>query len=351
MTTRAKPLIFVAVLAVLGCTGVRAEASTSPPPVPSESAASAESSVVAPSLSAATGSGSPIIATIPVGATRDAAPIGVGQFGDRIQVELHEENRFELIDPKTNAVDRYLGAAVHGFFVISGQELWTTDRFVDTVSRVDIATGKTSLTVKVPGASALIAAPDGLWISSSFPEGGWNGLLTLIDPRNGTVIRTMRIPMHLLPGGGGPSLVAGSLWVTGDDGSGLALFRLDPKDGRQQARLDYAPETVSFAFGTIWLTSRHGGRILRLDPATNRLLAEIPLGAPNPPVVDGDRLWLTDYDGTIARIDPVTNDVSTPIRLGASALGPPIVAFGSIWVASHDDNVVLRLDRARLLTP
>jgi streptogramin lyase len=72
------------------------------------------------------------------------------------------------------------------------------------------------------------------------------------------------------------------------------------------------------------------------------------LTSPTGMVAEGDRLWITSQEGVLTSIDPESLQVTSETDLGHPVLGPPIFAFGSLWTAALDENVVLRVDVARI---
>jgi hypothetical protein len=68
--------------------------------------------------------------------------------------------------------------------------------------------------------------------------------------------------------------------------------------------------------------------------------------------VGSDEIWASGFgDGMIYRIDPATNSVAGSLSTNFGNLGPPLVAFESIWVGALDHNVVLRIDPAAFDSP
>jgi DNA-binding beta-propeller fold protein YncE len=115
-------------------------------------------------------------------------------------------------------------------------------------------------------------------------------------------------------------------------------------------RLDLGPDagpiSVTEAFGSIWLADIHADDVRRFEPTTMREIARIPVpGAAWFAVADG-ALWVTNQVGTgLTRIDPVTNTVVAHVG-DVAPCSAPVVAFGSLWQAACDANVILRINPA-----
>ena len=88
--------------------------------------------------------------------------------------------------------------------------------------------------------------------------------------------------------------------------------------------------------------------VYRIDPATNSIAATIDLPGPIGGIGVGlDGVWVSGFgEGWVSRIDPDTDEVTGSISTGYVHLGPPITAFGSVWVAALDEDVVVRIDPA-----
>ena len=111
--------------------------------------------------------------------------------------------------------------------------------------------------------------------------------------------------------------------------------------------LDAAPISVTDAFGSIWIANIHANDVRRYDPLTLRELARIEVRSAAWFAVADDALWVTNQMGAgLTRIDPVTNTVTAQVGQ-VPPCGAPVVAFGSIWQAACDADVVLRIDPIR----
>lgn len=180
--------------------------------------------------------------------------------------------------------------------------------------------------------------------------------------------------------------------------------QLDTALARVRLPLDQLPITarvslpssadwMAFGFGSVWVVNYRPDRVSRIDTATNRVTADIAIGRNGclGVVASADRMWVaTCGDGVMNEIDPATDSVvrripvpikrgregafafvngsfwipdnvtdsaSTSVvridartgqtlgRVATGARSDVIVAgFGSIWVASSVEGMVVRID-------
>jgi hypothetical protein len=188
---------------------------------------------------------------------------------------------------------------------------------------------------------------------------------------------------------------AGALWGLAtepgprpDADGRTAIVRLDPASGRELARspLSFSPTMLVPHGGAIWAAASGERRVVRLDGRTGRESGAIALDLTIISLVSADDgLWAMDLLGSLQRVDPETGRVDAVIRTGnagtalASAGGglwlleedgegllrvdartgavrmipldvpypqPPVVGFGSVWVAGH--GVMARVDARSL---
>ena len=135
-----------------------------------------------------------------------------------------------------------------------------------------------------------------------------------------------------------------SIWVQHDD----ALFRLDPRDGEEQARIEevyWAGGLAQADDGTIWATSWPG--LVQIDPTTNErtdLEFDRDTDIYGSIVFEGGALWTADeIKGELYKIDPATTDV---LDTYDTAEGSRYLSGdeGQVWVANQDVGTVMRFD-------
>jgi DNA-binding beta-propeller fold protein YncE len=340
-------LVVVAVAAVLlataGCSGAAdtpsSPRSTQPPPTPTS-------------------------ATVPVlDRGRFAASIPVSDAGNmsvadgRLWVRTGADTVVR-VDPATNAVvGKPLRVPADAEAIAVGQgALWVASvapgdlgtQAKDTVTRIDLATGRTVATITVRRAPLdLAVTPQSVWVTNS---GGGGDSVARIDPHTnrlaGRPVRTGASPQSLAVGGG-------SLWVGNHDER--TVTRIELASGKVVADIPVPsePHRVAYGAGAAWVGNWHDNSVSRIDPESNRVVGSpIPIGshhAGNLVVGAGD-LWVTsDYranaaaeDVVVVRIDPQANRAAETIAVG----GHPIdvaATRDAVWVSVADPGTVLRI--------
>jgi streptogramin lyase len=223
--------------------------------------------------------------------------------------------------------------------VIAFDSVWTANEFVDTVTRIDPASGEVT-EIKASagvGPQRIVATGDSIWTAGA-------GGVDRIDPA------TNLVSSHINPGAPVASLAVafGSLWAGAHDG----LVRINPDTGAIEETIESSSGIelpsdqacgAGVAVGSMWLSC--GGTLDRIDPDSGEILATIRTGGGL--LSAGEDLWLTtgedpfrvasaDLASTILdRIDPTTNEIipDTTIEFvqGASVTSP--LADGDvIWL-------------------
>jgi YVTN family beta-propeller protein len=156
------------------------------------------------------------------------------------------------------------------------------------------------MVAKIPVGSQPLAAQPGfgsMWVSN-----GFDGTVTRIDPRDNTVLRTIKVgpgPYQIAPAGGG-------VWVATQD----AAVKIDPATNQVVARAAYphpphtqTPTTAGVALDAnahgVWVSTAYG-TVLRLRPSDGRLLKVINVqpvrnSRPGMVAIDGDNVWVSSY--------------------------------------------------------
>ena len=186
--------------------------------------------------------------------------------------------RLFRIDPAAaRATPRVVTGMVPTALAVGFGDVWVTDAFESTVSRIDATDVVTALPVG-RGASAVAVGAGAVWVANSFDD-----TVVRLDPRTGAVETTISVGRY-------PSAVAvggGAVWVTNrDDGT---VSRIDP--GRNEVvetvPVGASPAGIVFAGGSVWVTNQiqaspppvRSGGILRIS---------VPGGVPTDPAVYAD---------------------------------------------------------------
>jgi streptogramin lyase len=102
-----------------------------------------------------------------------------------------------------------------------------------------------------------------------------------------------------------------------------------------------SPERLSFALGSVWVTSPSTGATVRIDPDTKKSAAPINIpGAYEMAAHDG-MLWVAGESGPSV-VDPHTNAV---VREFATPAVTHVVDMGdSVWAVAPGTGTVYRID-------
>jgi virginiamycin B lyase len=190
-------------------------------------------------------------------------------------------------------------------------------------------------------------------------------------------------------------LALGAATARAQSDSALSRVRVPLEQLPITARVNVpsSADWMAFGFGSVWVDNYRPDRVSRIDTATNRVTADIPIGRNGclGIVTSTDRVWVaTCGDGVMNEIDPRTDSIvrriplpikrgregafafadgsfwipdnvtdsasSTVVRvdartgatLGRIATGARsdviVAGFGSIWVASSAEGIVVRID-------
>jgi streptogramin lyase len=255
----------------------------------------------------------------------DTAPRHVEPCPDQPPAQMEREPGPEATIPEPANLQRMEAFSTdfpQGLAVAAGS-IWTANEFLDTVTRIDAATGKVTTIRVAPGfgPQRIAEAAEAVW------AGGRGGLVRIdadsnaIDPRVAGCISSIVSAF-------------GSLWA-GETGG---LLRVDPTTGLavEEIRPDAAAGVVcgaSTADDSVWLAC--GQDLYRIDPTTNAISASIT-GAGDVIAADGVAWLLAGMDPftvatpedaftTIERLDLETNrlvpDTKTILVHGASVAG------------------------------
>jgi DNA-binding beta-propeller fold protein YncE len=270
-------------------------------------------------------------------------------------------NALARIDPRTNTVDRVIDVPSDPAALARwGQTLWVYSSGAHLVTEVDARTGRFLHTTPVsvtppdllrPVVGAVLAADAyGAWLVGIDPQG--RSMLTLVRRGGG---------QHSYPLPGNPEAVATGLravWVIDHGARADRLLRLDPATGTitGQARLPARVDSLTVAFGYVWLVNSSTARLYRIDP---RLAVSRPIelacgyaraqldcteSSTGRPSAMFGLVWVevAANSGTVT-INPSTllTDNSPGLAFGN---GVSVEAFESAWTYQRDSGEVLRWD-------
>jgi hypothetical protein len=274
----------------------------------------------------------------------DGGPNVIVASDDTIWVELHRASHVASIDPVSSSVRDLPGIEVHCSLAASADAVWATSPRPGMVTRVVPASGEASATVPLADACGAAVGEADVWITS--PR---DALLIELDPVTAEVVREIPSP------GEAPFVVVSAgefLWAAGE-GKGGWLAIIDKSNGAvvEMRTLPETPffDSIVFAYGSAWATSRLDPYLYRLDPATGETEAKIKIGgSPSAVVVTPNALWVSQLNGTLSLVDPDTEKVTASWWTRYTWLVAGTYAFDALWMASLEENAVIRVDVDKL---
>ena len=276
-----------------------------------------------------------IQATVPVG----QGPITLAATDDAIWVELHRSSIVSKVDPAANLeVAQFNRIPVHCEVAVGNGFVWASKASVGLVSKVDPDTGDVVGELRVPDACGLAVDDHDLWVASP------TGFAVRFDPDTLAERATVELGELVF----GIAIGSDAVWAQGETGGGT-VWRIDPATNAVIAEI-VAPGAsgIAVGFDSVWVAAHDRATVHRIDPASNTVAATIDLPGPIGGIGVGlDGVWVSGFGGGwVSRINPGTDHVTGSISTGYANLGPPITAFGSVWVAALDESVLLRIDPA-----
>jgi YVTN family beta-propeller protein len=317
--------IAIAALATAGIfAAVRAAGNAAP-------AKSAAPTVVANSVVKIDPRTNEIVRVNSVGRQPDAVAVG----GRRVWVVNWQDRTISRIDA-SGAVETIGGVPRADHLAVDGDNVWVSSFDRSSVARIDARTGEVVESLGLPSRHAEGLAVGGgyLWITSPATVRG-EGVETVsrVDLRSGRVSSRIAV-------GKTPIFDAfgyGALWVANYDDDTVSIVSPGSR-GAETIALGGAcgPLGIATGFGSVWVVCYWKHELVRIDARTRRIVSHIRIGAgPLGVSAGGGAVWVTNRDSrTVTRIDPRANAVVATIRLSA-----PFSPFGvaasnrGVWVS------------------
>lgn len=228
-------------------------------------------------------------------------------------------------------------------WIAVGDDVWVSNKPKDNVTRIDPQTAKVKQVLRGfnKPCSGLAIGFGSLWVPNCGDQ-----TVTRVDLATGK--STTTFPMGIANSEGGIAVGAGSVWMMTDARS--KLTRIDPQTNQAIATVTLPDGcyTPAFGFDRVWVTCTKQNTVVRVNPATNKIDATIPVGAEPRFLTTGEGgVWtLNQGDGTISRVDPKANTVAATIAAGLAGPGGDISAGnGAVW-ATLFGFPVTRIDPA-----
>jgi DNA-binding beta-propeller fold protein YncE len=238
-----------------------------------------------------------------------------------------------------NIGDRPAGIA------LAGGDLWVASARGSRLTRVDAASGRERRRHPDVGSdvTAIVDYSGSVWVAL-----GAERQVLRLDGRTGAVRRRISVATY-------PRRLAvdrHGIWIgngTGDREPGVVL-RYDRATGAllQTIVVNEGVGGLTAGGGVIWVVKRSSNLLTRLEPGSTTLVdwANLP-GAARSIRYAADALWIViDGEDTIVRVDADGGGQVT----GVAGRSPTqaVVAGGTVYVASRNDNTVVVLDPATL---
>jgi DNA-binding beta-propeller fold protein YncE len=195
------------------------------------------------------------------------------------------------IDPRSVTLTKRFRVRSRAIGVaVGGGSLWVVDRLVNSVSRIDLKSGRVEDSIGVGGDPLVAAFGFGaLWVANSD-----DATVSVIRPG---VARPETINVRSRPFG--VAAGEGAVWVGSNTFS--TVSRIDPDTRRVVEDIDVSRSglqsglfSVAAGAGGVWAANWSELTLVRIDPKTNQVVARIELpGAPRDVTTVGDDVWVS----------------------------------------------------------
>ena len=213
----------------------------------------------------------------------------------------------------------------------------------NSVVTLDSATGNVVDVRTVPAGPVALAhddVTDRLWVAS-LDAGVVTDFPIAVDSSSRTTGRVGR-PTDIAVGGG-------SVWVA--DAYGETVTLIDAATGQPQKTVpNVHARQIAYGFDSAWSTDDIADRLLRLDRQSGEVAQVIQLADGDYPTglaIDSSSIWVGNVGtSTVSRIDPVAAVVAVAGIALRQVPDNMAAANGDVWIASRDEDVVIRMDAA-----
>jgi virginiamycin B lyase len=183
--------------------------------------------------------------------------------------------------------------------------------------------------------SGVTTSPDSVWLVTDK-----NGTLVRIDPENGMVRQTIRVPA----GSYNPLYADGRIWITRAGGSGLASVDAATGAFLSTTRTGPGPRFLTAGAGAIWTLNQGDGSLTRIDIRT-QVTITTALGTPGKggDISFGDGLiWTTMPKVPLSMIDGTSGVLLCRwVGPGGDSLG---IGHGAIWLTDYYAGALSRIE-------
>ena len=180
--------------------------------------------------------------------------------------------------------------------------VWVANLESDSVSRIDPATGETTLITGMSGPARVAVGEGAVWVSNS--DADTVTRITDAGERTEDVSGVGSVPR-------GVEVAGGSVWVAAAESDHVARINPETLEVEDTVPVGNEPRTIDFGLGYLWVTNGKSGSVSRIDPQTLDTLEVQGIG-PSPEAVaideDGGVVYATagpeGAPGTLKRIEP-----------------------------------------------
>jgi streptogramin lyase len=218
-------------------------------------------------------------------------------------------------------------------------EVWISDVEEGAVHRLTEEEGVATAPVAVPGAFELASDGTSLWVSQHDWDDPSAGAVTQLD-RNGAVLQRVELPAA-------PGDIAASdgwVWMTLPEAGSVARLAIATNElvtwpvGRSPASL------AMDATGGVWVTDLADSTVRRLDALTGAETDSFDAGSQPVGITVGEgAVWVANAGSDTLTVYDIVHRTPRPLRAPAEPTDL-VVHDGVLWIASHDDLLVLALD-------
>lgn len=312
-----------------GCQGdASSEASSTPTSLTPTSTVSSPSSETGPAL--------PRYVSKVVGVPPSASRIVEG-FGS-LWVQSHRENTITRLDLHGRVIARI---AAHGSQLIDlaagAGHVWYLDSPTGRILGIDPRRNKVDVHLRIDGEEGGVFAPTekAVWFA------GTSKHLYRIDAR-GKITGT--VALHSSGSPLWPTVVGARVFVS--DPEAGRIYVVDSKTLRLVRRLRLPGDVFSSSvgFGSLWVAAM-SGPLFRLDPRTGAVQAKVDVPSADVVMACGRRVWVRVSDRELAGIDPATDKIVKTYQLPAAEIpgGGFLCRPDALWVTNWSDASVWKI--------
>jgi hypothetical protein len=213
-----------------------------------------------------------------------------------------------------------------------------------TLAKVDLESNTLLNVFKIGPAAAeggVAASPDSIWLVVDK-----HGSLARIDPADGTVRQTIRIP----PGSYNPLYSDGTVWISRAGGSQVTAVDAVTGVVSATAQTGPGPRFLTAGAGAVWTLNQGDGTLTRIDVRTKKTTKTLALGTPGRGgdiSFGGQMVWTTVWKTPLSVVDAVSATLLCQWQgPGGDSLG---IGAGAIWLTDYQAGTVSRFELADAL--